>query len=563
MTHVRLHGDPFGDGAVSSALRSFLWRAQGSGLRVHLSLAAVPPRAPEPGERSVALDDGLRRWTTSTRLPEEAVERLLAAARVDVAATAPVLTFATSALLEDAARLAGLAWPQACAVVPARCDLTSEELLARLKAELRWASTDASLLGVPELQLRPWLALERSTSTCCVHVADDVFACGTDLVIETFAAHFAGRGRRLRLVLPNTPKETVTDLLALAGAAASEIDVDRGAFSPEHVRDAAAIVQPYRRLTDPAHLVSALASGCPVVAARFAATAPLLASEAVAFSVGGRHAREGRIGCAYFAPDPRALRAAWAAALAEASPSRVGRRARTHVVDALQTDRPAAPPPPVHRARPGRPLVALEGPVFESSIDSERILEIGRALLARGNVDLCVVPRGSIRRDLAWLRERAPELESALSRNPGRVDLWLSTGSPSRADRPACRRWAVHVDAGRPAQPLALTPHVATEADVVVVPEERARRAVTSAGRAVTEVHVAPDAVALPDCAEAASSTQAEPGASPWAAAAAVIEAIASSAGAEPTVELPSLLAAEEPQRGVRSAPRPAAVVGS
>ena len=563
MTHVRLHGDPFGDGAVSSALRSFLRRAQDSGLRVHLSLASVPPRSPGAGERSVALDDGLRRWTTSTRLPEQVVARLLAAARVDVAATAPVLTFAVPAQLEDAVRLAELAWPQACAVVPARCDLTGEELLARLKAELRWASTEAPEHGVPELQLRPWLALERRASTCYVHVADDVFACGTDLVVETFAAHFAGQGLRLRLVLPHTPKETVTDLLALAGAAAGEIDVEREVFSPAHVRDAAAIVQPYRRASESAQLVSALASGCPVVAARFAATAPLLAAEAVAFLVGGRHVREGRIGCAYFAPDPRALRGAWTAALADSSPSRVGRRARTHVVDALQADRPAAPPPPVHRARSERPLVALEGPVFESSIDSERTLEIARSLLARGNVDLCVVPRGGIQRDLAWLRERAPELESSLSRNPGRVDLWLSTGGQSRADRPACRRWAVHVDADRAAQPLALTPHVAAEADVVVVPDERTHRAVTSAGRAAAQVHVVPDAVALPGCAEVASPAHAGPGASPWAVAAAAIEAIASGAGAEPTVELPSLPAAEDSQRNLRPAPRPAAVVGS
>ena len=154
MTHIRLHGDPFGDGAASCALRSFLRTAQEHGLRVSLSLAGVPAGAPGDGERPVEVDDGPRRWAAVTRLPERALAPLLAAARVDVAASAPVVTFAKAGERDDSARLAGLAWPEASAVIAARGDLTSEELLARLKAELRWAGTEDPVCGLPERRLR-------------------------------------------------------------------------------------------------------------------------------------------------------------------------------------------------------------------------------------------------------------------------------------------------------------------------------------------------------------------------------------------------------------------------
>lgn len=494
MTHVRLQGDPFGDGAEARALRSLLLRAAGRGLRVGLSLAAVPARDPCEGERSVDVGDGLRRWRTATRLEEQEVASLLAAASVDVAATAPVVTFAPAAERADAARLAGLAWPQACAVIPAGRDLATDDLIARVQAALRWAGVAAPAFGLPEPVLRPWLALPAATPTCVVHVADDVFACGSDLVVEGFAAAFADRGLRLRLVLPHASDATVRDLLACAGEAAERVDVERGPLRPAHVADAAAVVQPYRRLTAPDLLVQALASGRPVVAARFEATAPLLGAEA-AFPVGGRYARERAVGRAHFVPDRRALRAAWAAALGEPVPSSVGARGRSHVVASFVDERPAAPPPAVPPLRAARPLVVLEGPIFEASATAEQTIATAEALATRGDVDLRVVPRGPFRRGLAWLRDRAPALESRLSRDPGRADLWVSAGWPSRADRPDCRRWAVRVDWGYGALPLELTPHVTEEADDVIVHSEQVRRAICAAGRAPESTHVLPHGV--------------------------------------------------------------------
>lgn len=492
MTHVRLEGDPFRDGATSRELRSFLRRAQEDGLRVSLSLASAPARAPREGERSVSLTDGLRQWRVATSLSEQEVELLRQAAQTDVAATAAVVTFARPDQQADAARLAGLAWPSACAVIPARCDLTTEELLANVKAALRWSGTEDPARGVSEQAARPWLSLGPTTRASCVHVADDVFACGSDLVVRCFSEEFAGRGQRLRLVLPHASDAAVADLLELAGGAADQIDVVRGPLTPAHVEDAAVVVQPYRRLTTPESLVFALASGRPVVAARFAATAPLLAADFIVHAVGGSYARGEVAGTAHFAPDAGALRAAWGAALAEGAPSKTGARARAHVVAALTKARPAAPPPPVRALGPTRPVVALEAPLLETSATAERALATAQALVARGEVEVRLVPRAPFRHDLAWLRRRAPELDAALSRHPGEVDLWVSAGWPARTDRPDCRQWALCLDWDYGALPFELAPAVTEEVDWVLATSEHARRAAAAAGRSPETLRLLP-----------------------------------------------------------------------
>ncbi|MCK5944546.1 MAG: glycosyltransferase [Planctomycetes bacterium] len=380
-------------------------------------------------------------------------------------------------------------------MVVARCAVSAPELMDRVRAELRWAGSEHPEHARSEFELRAWLQLEQSEASCFVHVAHEPFACGTDLVVEAFANRFADRGLRLRLVLPGVPEATVAELCARAGDAADRIDAVREPFAPEHVRDAAAIVQPYRRFESSRELVPALASARPVVASRFAATAGVLAGRAVVHPVGGRniaeHARHG----AHFAPHPMALAAAWSDALAEPAPSPTGARARAHCVAALTRGRPATPPPPVHTIGAQRPTVVLEAPLFETSSSAELTIATARALHARGNVDLRLVPNAPFRHDLAWLRARAPELEQHLTRNPGRVDLWLSSGWPVRADRPDCRRWVLRVDWEYGALPQSLTPHVTQDADRVLVHSEHVYRTVMAAGRAMDSIKVVPHGV--------------------------------------------------------------------
>ena len=66
MSHVRIHGDPFGDDNAARHLRAFLGLAQSSGMRCALSLSAVRMRAPGPGDQVVELTDGVRDLRTAT-----------------------------------------------------------------------------------------------------------------------------------------------------------------------------------------------------------------------------------------------------------------------------------------------------------------------------------------------------------------------------------------------------------------------------------------------------------------------------------------------------------------
>jgi glycosyltransferase involved in cell wall biosynthesis len=495
MNHVRIHGDPFGDRSDASALRSFLRFALGNGMHASLSLSAVPARAAGPGERLIPLTDGVRNWNAATRLPPAEVELILRAAQSHAVATAPLVVFADPVERDDAVRLAGLEWPKASAVVVARCGMSAPELMDRVRGELRWAGSERQRHGCSEGELRSWIALGEGRASSVVHVADDPFACGTDLVVTTFAQHFADRGLRLRLVLPGVQQSAIAELRALAGDAAAAIDVVQEPFAAHHALDAAVIVQPCRRFSRSRELVFALASARPVVAARFADNAELLAGRAVVHPVGGRYVRQDAVHGPHFAPHPIALAAAWSEALGESRPSPTGARARAHVVAELTRGRPATPPPPIHPIGQTRPTVVLEAPMFETSSSAELTIETARALHARGNVELRLVPQAPFRHDLAWLRARAPELEPCLTRDPGRVDLWLSSGWPVRADRPDCRQWALRVDWEYGALPQSLTPHVTEDADRVVVHSEHVYRTVTAAGRPMPDVSVVPHGV--------------------------------------------------------------------
>ncbi|MFK7739105.1 MAG: glycosyltransferase [Planctomycetota bacterium] len=514
MNQVRLHGNPFAADAVAGQLRGLVRLcADGSGITCALSLAKVSERPPLPGEQVVSLTDGVRNWSIPTGLPPAEIELLLGAAvGKRVAASAPVVVFCSDDEQRDAVRLAGLEWPEASAVIAAPTSATAADLLRRVGAELRWAGVESLPHARTLRDVRPYLELVAATLTptsanagaTIVHVADGSFAAGTDLVCEAFARRHADQSNcrdRLRVVLPTANARTIEALRETVRAFAIDALEQHVEFVAEelaagHFADAAAIVQPMRTFDDfeSRVLVLALASGRPVCASRFAATASVLGGRSVVHPIGGRNVVGDARNGSHFAPHPSAVAAALLAACQEPSDA-MGERARDHVVGRLVQDRPCAPPPPLLSLRDPRPTVVLEAPFLETSSSAELTIATARALLARGLVDLRLVPVAPFEHDLAWLRRRAPELEAHLCRTPGKVDLWLSSGWPVRAARPNCRHWSLRVDWEYGALPIELTPHVSEDADSVVVHSESVYRVITAAGRPMSSVHVVPHGV--------------------------------------------------------------------
>jgi glycosyltransferase involved in cell wall biosynthesis len=496
MNQVRIHGDPFAYTPAASRLRCFLRLAVESGVRCALTLAGVPSRDPLPGERAISLTDGVRSWDTATGLPEEEVQLVLEAVEECVSASAPVFVFCAGDNRSDKKHLASLEWPEAAVVIAPATDASAPELLDRVRGELRWAGIDNPPHALDDMELRAWrdLPLAR-TKSAFVHVAEDVFADGTDLVIRAYLKEHRESGLRLRLVLPGVTTATLNALRELAGESAHLIDVISGPFAPEHVLDAAAIVMPVRSVTNTTALVLAMASGRPVCVSRFAGNAEMLSGRGIIHAIGGRNVAEDVEHGAHFAPHPLSVMASMAAASAESSVSPTGSRARRHVGEQLTQSRPASPPPPMPVVSSHPPIVVLEAPIFETSSSSELTIATAQALVRRGNVDLKIVPTTPFHTDLSWLRQRAPELVSRLTRSPAKADLWLSSGWPARAARPLCHKWALRVDWEYGAIPQDMTPHVSEDADLVVVHSEFVYRSIKAAGRPMPSIKVVPHGI--------------------------------------------------------------------
>jgi glycosyltransferase involved in cell wall biosynthesis len=495
MNQVRIHGDPFGEDAAASLLRSFVRLSLGSGLRCSLSVSAVRARRPCQDEREIELTDGERTVPTGSRLPPAEIDMVLRAAGESLAATAPVVVFAPACSRADAATLAGLEWPAAATIVIARDEATPADLLERVRAELRWAGGESPRHSLEERELAPWLSLPLASSDGPIlHVGAGDWACGADLAVDVWLNEHAVTGRPLRIVLADAEDSVVASMQQRLSEARGEVELVRGVFEPRHARDASAIVLPWRRPRAARTLVQALASGRPVVASRFAGNSAVLGRAGICMPVGGSYAAAEGVVPEHFAPHPRALSAALRKALGDgAAASAVGVRARRHVVEELTAGRPSAPPPAVPALAPHRrPVVVLEAPIFESSPCAESSIEIAQALVRRGRVDVRIVPRPPFRNDLAALRRRAASLEALLCRDPGRADVWLSLGRPVRVSRPPCRTWALHVDGDFGSLPLEMLPHVTDDADIVLVPGGHARDVVIAAGRAPARVLLVP-----------------------------------------------------------------------
>lgn len=494
MNHVRIYGDPFGEDAMASRLRSFLRLMVGSGMRCSLALSAVVERPILAGESVIPLTDGVRDFRVGTRLPPAEIELLLKAADDAVSATAPVVVFAARERMTDVLQLAGLGWPRAAAVVA--CGETSHatELVGRVRAELRWAGIEKPAHALGELELRPWLAMPLPPEAgVVVHAGAGDQADGIDVVLAIWHAILAPAGRRLRLVLPDADALTIHRLEAELSAGSGDWQIVRSELRPAHLADASVVLQPWRRMRSSRVLVQSLAAARAVCVSRFAETAGIIDREGLCFTIGGR-ACSGRDGVALFEPDIDAVGASIEQALG-VQKYQVGARARRHVIENLMRGCPAAAAPLLRPLGETRPCVVLEAPFFETSSSSELSIETARALARRGNVDLHLVPTVPFRPRLDELRRRAPELVPLLSRCPDRVDLWLSSGWPVRAARPPCGTFALRVDWEYGALPVGLTPHVSDEADLVIVHSDHVADTVAAAGRRRSALRIVPHGV--------------------------------------------------------------------
>lgn len=479
MNQAWIHGDPFGVDASAVLLRAFLELASQSGL-----LCALAP--------------GGDRWLRhAARLPRAEAELVAQATERDVAATAPVVVFAPATSLADAVTMAGFERPLAAAVIAARDGALPADLLQRLRAELRWAGTENPPHALEERELAPWLALPPpAEGGPIVHVGAADQACGTDLIFDCWQRHHAAAGRSLRLVLPDAENGPVEELRRRGRESGGVCEILRGPFEPAHLRDAAAVVMPWRRPRATRTLVLCLASGRPVCASSFAGTAAVIGRPGVCLPIGGRYVPAGAGVPGHFEPHPPALSSALQQALsaAAATPSAistVGRAARRHVVEELTNARPSAPPAAVPPVRTVRTTIVLEAPFFDSSPAATSAIATAQALAYTGAVELRLVPRQPFEGGLGALRARAPELEPLLCRDAVAGDLWLSWGRPMRGGRPNCRVFVLAVDCGLGASGLEDT-LVTEDADVVIVPDQRTSCALVDAGTPEDRILIVP-----------------------------------------------------------------------
>lgn len=416
MNEVRIHGDPFGADPAAAQLRGFLRLCLGSGMRCALESESVRERA----AGALDGDDAAAARPTTHGLPPAEAELVAGALAEIVASSAPVVVFAAAAELADRTLLAGLAWPRAAAVLPARPDSTPLELLTRVRAELRWAGSENPPHGLPERELRPWWSLPAPPPRgAIVHLGAGP-ADGTDLAIAAWRQLEAAERPRLVLVVGDA-EDAVVRALAVA---APEAVIVRGPWSPESVRDAAAVLLPWRKPRALRPLVCALASGRPVVVSRSPATTDLLGRLDVCLPVA-------------LAFDPRTQECApdlgeLTAALRRAvrNPA-VGAAAQRFVREELVAGRPAPPPLPSRSAPGARPMLVLVAPWFCGGPRVDQAIQVARAVVGRRRIELQLLAndaRAAHCDDLARLRGAAPELLPLLTRQAARGSAVLEFG---------------------------------------------------------------------------------------------------------------------------------------
>ncbi len=465
---LRLWGDPFLADGPSCALRQLAVRASAAGWRCGLSLSAARGEG-DGGGRALPLTDGVRDIVVHTRLAADEVDAVLSWSSRPVAATAPLVVFGEP----DDEVQAGLEHPLASMVLFAH-GLDIEEVLARLHGhDQGWPRTDPAW-SLPDELLGEFAGLPLASGAGRVlHVGSPHPASGTDVAVRAAAE----TGLPLTVLLPEADEVFERAVLTLAHDIAPNADVEfaAGALTPERLESVSAVLLPVRTSPEPEVLLPALVSGRPVIVSRFAATAEVLSAPGICSPIGG--VTNGGV----FEPDAAALRVALEELVAH--PERVrsrAERARCHV---LTHHRRQLPAPPVPAVAGSRPVVVLEAPLLEVSSASVLTIETARALMARDNVDVWLVPVPPLQSHVATWRHTAPDLLPRLCRRPPRADLWLSAGWPPRPSRPEATTFALRVDWEYGALPVELTPAVTQEADVVVVHSHAVERIVSDAGR--------------------------------------------------------------------------------
>lgn len=487
MIEVRLWGDPFSASPESAALRAVLRVAEHEGVRCGLALTLAKLRA-QTGHagcgsdgREVVLDDGCGGELRMTTVASDAdLQLLVAAAGRAVVATAPLLVFGDA----DAVAQAGFEFGAACLVVLAEGN--PEVLLQRLRALIASHGDDPSPLELDTRALAFAVGEPAGAERLLVlassadeHSVDPVFLALATLQrerkVQVTIATDAAEAARVRVALQRTR------LLA---------DLHTNVDAEPLLRDAAVVVLPWHGNAPRALLARALASGRAVVAPRCFATADLLADGAC-LPVGG--VWQGDV----FVPEPRHLLAQLRSALTDPSRARtLGRRGRAHVLEMARGPRPAAAAPAA-RTHHDRPSVVLEAPLFELSSSALLTVATARALLRADHVELWVVARGAHQVALARLRQAAPDvLARCVRQPPPQTDLWLTTGWPPRAARPAgAHTFAVRVDWEYGALPVALAPLLVQEADAVVVHSRIVEATIAAAGRPRDTIALVPHGV--------------------------------------------------------------------
>ena len=286
MNQVRIHGDPFGDGADGVALRSFLRCAVGLGVRCSLSLTGVPPR-PCGGEREAVLDDGWSATRVRTWLPDAEIAMIEAAAATAVATTAPVVVFAPREQRADAQLLVGWEWADATAVLVASEAHQPQDLLQRVRAEWRWGGLEHPQHGLPERLLHAWLELPPlAENGPVVHVVDDLEDAGTDAVLAAWAR--CAPGAALRIVAATDCFAAVAARVErVLGDRRNEVELIAGPLQAKQLADAVALLQPWRVAPPTSLVVTLMATGRPLLATAWGEHAEVLGTAGCHLPVAG------------------------------------------------------------------------------------------------------------------------------------------------------------------------------------------------------------------------------------------------------------------------------------
>lgn len=484
MIEVRLWGDPFAAAPDSLALRATLLAAAAANIGCGLALTAVKLRSRAASEgQTVSLDDGCGgelRVTTVASAPE--LHAIAAAAQRSVVATAPLVVFGDASECAQAA----LEFPDACAVLAG--EMLPSVLFDRVRQVLQASGADVAAELVDARDLAQTAAVADSPDSHRVLViGDDPHLHGLDLALAALAVVQSERPVRVGIATSEAASSSVREVVTRTGVVADL----RTTPVLDLLADAAVLVLAWRAPIDRTLLAHALASGRLVVASRHAPTAEVLA-EGCCLPVGGSVDDDGD-----FTPHAHHLLAQLRRAVGEPATARtLGRRGRDHALTNLRGPRPA-PPPPTRVADGDRPTIVLEGPIFELSSSSLLTLATARALLARDRADVFLVPRGAHQTGLSRLPDQVTDLlPHCVRQAPRAVDLWLASGWPPRAWRPPqARSFAVRVDWEYGALPVALSPLVVREADVVVVHSHAVEATIAASGRGRETIALVPHGV--------------------------------------------------------------------